>query len=179
MKLEPTPIPDCLLIHTFQESDERGLFVKLYNSGIYAENLSDFHIKEIYYSLSKPKVFRGFHFQLPPHDHAKIVFCNFGAVIDYVVDLRTSSQVYGVPFAFKLNDENRRAILIPKGCAHGFYVIDRESMLTYVVETEYSPNHDSGILWSSVNYDFEFKNPILSDRDKNFIALKNFDSPFK
>ena len=123
-------------------------------------------------------MFRGFHFQLPPHDHSKIVYCNFGGVIDYVVDLRKDSRVYGKVFSFELNEENKRGILIPKGCAHGFYVPKKKSMLTYLVEKEYASEFDSGILWSSFAYEFNFESPLTSERDTNFVSFNNFITPF-
>lgn len=179
MNFEATDIPDCYLINSFHQQDERGGFVKPYHSNEFDVKAFDFKIKEIYYSWSKPNVFRGFHFQRPPHAHAKIVFCNFGAVIDYVVDLRKDSKVYGKVFSFQLNEENRKGILIPKGCAHGFYVPEKESMLTYLVETEYAPESDTGILWSTFDHKFEFENPLTSQRDEDFASFEHFRSPFE
>jgi dTDP-4-dehydrorhamnose 3,5-epimerase len=179
MNLKETEIPDCYLINSFHHQDERGGFVKPYHSHELNEKAFDYKIKEIYYTWSKPNVFRGFHFQTPPNDHAKIVFCNYGGVIDYVVDLRKESGVYGQIKSFEINEVNRRAILIPKGCAHGFYVPDQDSMLTYLVESVYNPESDTGILWSSFDYNFEFNDPIISDRDSKFMNYQGFKSPFK
>lgn len=178
MKIEATEIPDCYLIHAFQQQDQRGGFVKTYHEQIFDNVAFDFKIREAYYTWSEPNVFRGFHFQLPPKDHAKIVFCNVGMVTDYVVDLRKKSEAYGKVYAFQLNEDNRMAILIPRGCAHGFYVPSKKSMLTYMVETCYSPNHDTGILWSSLDYEFDFNNPVTSERDTGFPAIDEFKSPF-
>lgn len=178
MNFVTTDIPDCYLVESFQQQDDRGGFVKTYHSEFFDKNLFNFRIREIYYTWSKPNVFRGFHFQKPPHDHAKIVFCNSGRVIDYVVDLRKKSNLYGIPYAFELNEKNRNAILIPKGCAHGFYIPEKESMLTYLVETVYSPQHDTGIAWNSLDYSFPFRDPIISERDQTFIGIDEFNSPF-
>lgn len=179
MNFEETGIPDCYLINSFQQQDDRGGFVKPYQSQEFDEKAFDFKVKEIYYTWSKSNVFRGFHFQLPPHAHAKIVFCNFGAVIDYVVDLRKDSHVYGKVNSFHLNEENRKAILIPKGCAHGFYVPEVKSMLTYLVETEYAPKYDTGLLWSTFDYNFSFESPLISERDAYFDSFEQFQSPFE
>ena len=178
MKFNKTNIPDCYLIDSFCQQDLRGGFVKTYQSREFGNKAFTFDIKEIYYTWSGKNVFRGFHFQSPPYAHAKIVFCNFGGVIDYVLELRKNSEVYGEVFSFELNDENRKAILIPQGCAHGFYVPNKKSMLTYLVETEHSPEHDHGLLWSSLDYSFSFDNPIFSNRDQNLVRISDFESPF-
>ncbi len=178
MKFLETEIPGCFLLESFNHSDKRGGFVKAYNSKFYQTNAFDFHIKEIYYTWSSPGVFRGFHFQLPPDEHSKIVFCNYGSVRDFVIDLRKDSKVYGKLFEFELSDSNRRAILIPKGCAHGFFVPEKDSMLTYLVETEYSPDNDTGIHWSSFKNELYISNPIISERDQGFLKFKSFNSPF-
>ena len=60
------------------------------------------------------------HFQLPPNDHHKLVFVPKGKIIDVVVDLRRHSNTYKKIFSTVLSSENKRAILIPKGFAHGF-----------------------------------------------------------
>jgi dTDP-4-dehydrorhamnose 3,5-epimerase len=178
MTLKETAIPGCFLIDTFQHEDHRGGFVKVFNYNTFENTKTSFKPTEVYYTWSVPNVFRGFHFQLPPNDHAKIVFCNYGGVVDYIVDLRKNSSVYGMLFSFSLSAENRRAILIPRGCAHGFYVPSIHSMLTYLVETEYNPESDFGIHWLSFEHSFEFTNPIISERDSKFTMLDNFDSPF-
>lgn len=178
MKFGKTSIPDCYIVDTFQQYDERGGFVKTFQFQEFKENAISFDIKEIYYTWSEKNVFRGFHFQEPPNDHSKIVFCNFGEVIDYVVDLRKGSEVYGKVFSFELSETNRRAIIIPKGCAHGFYVPNERSMLTYLVETEYAPEYDTGLLWTSLDHSFSFDNPIISSRDSNFDKISDFISPF-
>lgn len=178
MIFEETKIQDCYLINSFNQEDKRGGFVKTYHSQEFIEKGIDFRIREIYYTWSEKNVFRGFHFQLPPHDHTKIVFCNYGEVIDYVVDLRKDSEVYGKVFSFQLNDKNRKAILIPKGCAHGFYVPNKKSMLTYLVETEHASDYDSGILWTSFE-ELDFDAPVISERDSSFLELNKFETPFK
>lgn len=179
MNFEATGIPECYLIDSFHHQDERGGFVKTFHSQEFDEKAFTFDIKEIYYTWSEKNVFRGFHFQSPPHAHSKIVFCNFGGVIDYIVDLRKGSEVYGKVFSFELNEGNRQGILIPKGCAHGFYVPEEKSMLTYLVETEYAPDYDMGLLWSTFNHDFNFDMPLTSERDAHFDSFENFKSPFE
>jgi dTDP-4-dehydrorhamnose 3,5-epimerase len=70
------------------------------------------------------------------------------------------------------------SILIPKGCAHGFLTKSEKATLIYNVSTVYDKNHDHGILWNSINFDWGISNPILSSRDASFQSIKDFSSPF-
>jgi dTDP-4-dehydrorhamnose 3,5-epimerase len=178
MEFNQTDIPGCFLLTPFSHSDERGDFVKFYNADAYAKSELDFHIKEIYYSSSKKNVFRGFHFQMPPADHTKIVNCFTGSIVDFVLDLRMKSATYGTCIALELNAENKHAVYIPKGCAHGFLSLEDNTIVTYLQETVYNPDADSGIRWSSVDIPFEIIDPVLSARDQDFQSLEEFKSPF-
>lgn len=179
MDFNTTAIPDCYLITPFSHADDRGEFVKFYNSADYTKGDLDFHIKEIYYSSSKKNVFRGFHFQVPPADHTKIVNCSSGSIVDFVLDIRTESSSFGKCIALELNASNKHAVYIPKGCAHGFLSLEDDSIVSYHQDTVHNPELDSGILWSSVGIPYEITNPILSDRDQDFLSFQNFKSPFQ
>lgn len=178
MKFNKTDIPDCYLITPFSHSDDRGNFVKFYNTDAYAKNELDFQIKEIYYSTSKKNVFRGFHFQVPPADHTKIVNCFTGSIVDFVLDLRKHSSAYGHCISLNLSAENKHAVYIPKGCAHGFLSLEDNTIVTYLQETVYNPDADRGILWSSIDIPYQIANPIISGRDQEFPSLQQFKSPF-
>lgn len=178
MKFNSTDIQGCYLITAFSHADERGEFVKFYNAEAYDKNELDFQIKEIYYSSSKKNVFRGFHFQTPPADHTKIVNCFTGSIVDFVLDIRVESPSYGRCIALDLSAKNKHAVYIPKGCAHGFLSLEDDTIVTYLQETVYASDSDSGILWSSVDIPYEITNPILSERDQEFPSLHQFKSPF-
>jgi dTDP-4-dehydrorhamnose 3,5-epimerase len=111
-------------------------------------------------------------------EHVKLVFCLKGAVIDAVVDLRKSSPTYGKHELFKLSDEYPRIIYIPKGLAHGFYVTSADAVMFYQVSTSYSPDHDCGILWNSIDIPWPDKKPIISKRDESFPAFNDYQTPF-
>ena len=118
------------------------------------------------------------HFQTPPHHHAKIVFCPQGAILDVIVDLRKESKTYGQFFAQELSAENHKAYYIPKGFAHGFKSLTDGAITYYLVSSEYSKEHDTGILYNSFGFDWELQNPIISERDLSFPALEGWNSPF-
>ena len=179
MELRKTSIPGCFEIFPKVLQDERGFFVKTFHEGLFAENGLATHFAEEYYTFSRRNVLRGLHFQLPPHDHAKLVYCIAGEVLDAVVDLRVGSPVYGRFETFTLSAEKSNMIYIPSGLAHGFYVAGSHALLVYHVTTAYSPEHDAGIHWNSAGIPWPGGAPILSKRDSAFLPLNEFKSPFK
>lgn len=158
--------------------DDRGLFVKSFNDSLFKSWGIDFVVRESYFSISKRDVIRGMHFQLPPHQHAKIVFCPQGAILDVAVDLRKESDTFGQCFSELLSAENNKAFYIPEGFAHGFKALTENAMTYYLVSSEYNQTHDTGIAFDSIYFDWESGHPIMSDRDRGFPALKDFVSPF-
>ena len=81
-------------------------------------------------------------------------------------------------YSVKLSAENKKSIFIPKGLAHGFKSLKNNTVTVYNVATEYNNDADYGILYNSFDFDWEITNPIISTRDKSFVNLNNFKSPF-
>lgn len=158
--------------------DERGSFVKTFHNTTLKEHGIAFELKESYFSLSKKDVVRGMHFQVPPHHHAKIVFCPLGAILDVIIDLRKGSATYGLYHAEELSADNHKAYYIPEGFAHGFKSLTDDAITYYLVSSEYSKDHDTGILYNSFGYDWDVSEPVISERDMSFPALNDFNSEF-
>src|ERR1700753_1370829 len=114
------PLAGASLLTLPSSADNRGAFVKTFHDTLLKNAGIDFTLRESYFSLSKKDVIRGMHFQLPPHQHSKIVFCPQGAILDVIVDLRKDSATYGHHCATELSGENHKAYFIPEGFAHGF-----------------------------------------------------------
>lgn len=179
MELISTFIEGLFIIQPSIFKDERGKFVKTYNSTFFEKNNLQTSWKEEYHSESKKNVIRGLHFQIPPHDHEKIVFCTKGSILDVIVDLREKSKTYGKLFSKNLSENNGTMVYIPKGCAHGFLSLQDDTIVNYKVSTLYNSNADDGILWSSIDFDWKVENPQLSIRDCNFVQFKELNTPFK
>jgi dTDP-4-dehydrorhamnose 3,5-epimerase len=158
--------------------DARGTFVKTFHETSLKEVGIEFILRESYFSLSKKDVIRGMHFQLPPHQHAKIVFCQQGAILDVIVDLRKDSPTFRQHFATELSAANNKAYYIPEGFAHGFKSLTDDAITYYLVSSVYSQPHDTGVRYDTIGFDWDVKNPILSARDMSFVGLVDFDSPF-
>ncbi|MBA3829494.1 MAG: dTDP-4-dehydrorhamnose 3,5-epimerase family protein [Taibaiella sp.] len=159
-------------------ADNRGTFVKTFHDTSFQEMGIHFTLKESYFSLSHKDVIRGMHFQLPPHHHSKIVFCPQGAIMDVIVDLRKGSPTFGRCYAQELSATNNLAYYIPEGFAHGFRTLTDNAITYYLVSSEYSQPHDTGIRYDSVGYDWQVTHPVISPRDLSFSPLSDFDSPF-
>lgn len=170
-------LPKTWLVSLSQLDDLRGFFVKTLSKSMLNDLDCDFELQEEYYSLSNKNVIRGMHFQVPPHDHVKIVNCLKGAVLDVLLDLRPGPS-YGKSKSLILESSTPSVLIIPKGVAHGFKSLTDGSLLVYKTSSEYSPQHDAGILWNSFDFGWELSNPILSSRDISHPAFCNFQTPF-
>lgn len=173
-----TQLPGCFELIPCKMEDQRGWFIKTYHRSAFEGLGLETDWREEYYSVSHKGVLRGFHFQLPPHDHEKLVYCTSGEVFDVVVDLRVGSPKYGQCTFINLNAEKANLVYIPKGCAHGFYAQSDSATLMYKVSTVYVPEADAGILWNSFDIHWPDQNPLISARDARFIPFNEFSSPF-
>lgn len=176
--LQPPPIKDLQILSLPHFTDLRGSFTKVFHEDSLRERGIDFTLRESYYSFSAKGVIRGMHFQTPPAQHAKIVFCPVGEILDVVLDIRTDSPTFGQHFSQILSAQNHLALYIPEGCAHGFRALSEGAMTFYLVSSVHNPDHDKGIRWDSFGFDWGVPDSILSDRDKGFPTLEAFRSPF-
>jgi len=177
-ELKPSNLNGCFEIQPKVVDDARGRFVKVFHEQAFAAQGLETNFAEEYYSVSHKNVVRGLHFQLPPMDHVKMVYCVKGEVMDAVVDLRVGSPTYGHYALFELSAAKANSIYIPKGIAHGFCARSDQSIMVYKVSTIYSPGHDKGILWNSVGIPWPSTGVILSARDEELPTLEGFVSPF-
>ena len=177
ISFDTTGIKNVFVINNFHAKDERGIFVKTYHADKLTEIGFHDNFKESYYSVSYKNVIRGMHFQAPPYDHEKLVYVTSGNILDVVLDLRRNSPTFAKSVAVPLT-EFGASVFIPKGCAHGFLTLSDTATVVYMVSSVYNSTSDSGVLWNSFDFDWPIEKPILSERDKSFVALNNFESPF-
>lgn len=178
MQISEIDIPGCFEILSRRLEDSRGIFVKTFHEGVFEAHGLEIEFSEEYYSKSYQNVLRGLHFQTPPYEHIKMVYCVSGTIFDVIVDLRVGSPTYGQYRIFELSDANARNLILAKGIAHGFYTLSQEAIVMYKVSTVYAPEYDTGILWSSLNIPWPTTSPVVSDRDNKFLAFENYSSPF-
>jgi dTDP-4-dehydrorhamnose 3,5-epimerase len=177
MKVLPTELDGVFVLKPNVFEDARGSFVKTYHEDLFASCGIRFAPKEEFFSVSRKNVLRGMHFQRPPAAHDKLVYCPVGKVLDVVLDLRASAK-RGLFISRELSASNREMLFIPRGCAHGFVTLEDDSMMVYQTSTVHSPAHDAGVLWNSFGFEWPVRNPVLSERDQKFPALRDFESLF-
>lgn len=170
-------LPGCFLIQPKKIEDQRGYFIKTYHEELSALLGINLEIAEEFLSSSHKHVLRGMHFQLPPHDHQKLVYCTQGAVLDVLLDLRKGDG-YGKTASVQISKENNQLIFIPKGVAHGFLALTNDALMVYKTSTVHTLASDSGIKWDSFGFDWGIDVPITSLRDQAHGSFIDFLSPF-
>ena len=178
-EIEQCRIPGLRRLRPRVAADLRGRFVKIMHADFFAAHGLRTDFREQYYSASIRNVLRGFHFQVPPMEHAKLVACIAGQVMDVVVDLRRGSPCYGRYEVFDLSQDSGDILYLPAGCAHGFLTLSAEATLFYDVTSVYAPAHDRGIRWDSLGVAWPIGDPIISPRDAGFPAFAEFETPFE
>lgn len=174
----PVALPGVRLLEPRVFSDQRGAFIKTYHEPAWRHAGITFEMREEYYSVSRRGVLRGMHFQTPPEDHVKLVYCPSGRVLDVLLDLRRGSPTFGRSMVQELSSENRLIFVLPAGIAHGFLCLAEQSVMVYKTSTVHSPAHDAGIRWDSFGFDWGRETPVVSERDAAFPSFADFPSPF-
>jgi dTDP-4-dehydrorhamnose 3,5-epimerase len=177
-KFSPTAIEGVFEIDFFHMKDDRGTFVKTLHEDTLKQHSLETHFAESFYSTNEQGVIRGMHFQYPPDDHAKIVYCSSGRLLDVVLDIRKNSKTYGQYITCELSGDNFKGLYLPTGTAHGFCTQEDNTCMVYLTSTVHNPTNDGGIHFDSFNFEWPVKEGIHSERDLLFPRFEEFDSPF-
>ncbi len=158
--------------------DARGYFVETYNKNDFVAAGIDVEFVQDNQSASKQGVLRGLHYQIN-HPQDKLVRCIRGEVFDVAVDLRRDSKTFGKWHGVILSEENKKQFFVPKGFAHGFYVISEYAEFAYKCSDFYTPGDEGGLIWNDPDIGVEW--PLvegvalnLSDRDTKWGGIKEF-----
>lgn len=178
MEINETFIQNLYLINYKSFNDNRGEFVKTIHSNYFQERGLEYTFNESFFSVSNKNVIRGMHFQVPPDEHSKLIYLISGRIIDVVLDIRKQSPTYGKYFCIELSTQLRQGLYIGKGLAHGFLSLTDNSVVEYHTTSVQSTQNESGIHFDSFGFDWNSKDPIISDRDLNFKSFHIFNSPF-
>ncbi len=181
MKIIKTKLEGVVILEPKVFGDHRGFFMESYSKKILKDLGLNFDFVQDNHSLSvEAGTLRGLHFQTSPMAQTKIVRTATGAILDVVVDIRKGSPTYGKYISALITADNFRQIIVPRGFAHGVLTLVPNTHLLYKVDNYYSPKHDRSIRWNDpeININWEWSNPILSDKDKNAPLLKDVDNNF-
>lgn len=179
-----TEIKGLFEITPFNADDIRGCFTKDYSREIFEQNGIKHDLAEVFYSTSKKCVIRGLHFQRAK-EQAKLVRCISGHIFDVVVDLRVGSPTFKKWLGFELNEENRKEVLVPVGCAHGFLTLDTATVSYKCSECFYAEG-DDGVRWDDPDIGIDWgleriggtDKVILSEKDSRLQSFKEFTEKY-
>ena len=170
MIVKPTLIEGCFIIQPQLFKDKRGFFYESFNQAKF-EKLTHQPVNFIQdnESSSSKGVLRGLHFQKGEFAQAKLVRVVKGAVQDVVVDVRPSSKTYGQYFSIELSEENKTQLFIPRGLAHGFLVLENDTIFNYKCDNYYNKEAESGIIYNdtslAIDWNASEKDLIISEKD--------------
>lgn len=168
MMICETAIPEVMLLQPRVFRDARGYFTETYHAGRYREAGIEAVFVQDNESCSMRGVIRGLHWQVPPYAQAKLTRVIRGAVLDVAVDIREGSATFGQFVAVRLSAENGCQLYIPRGFAHGFAVLEDETIFAYKCDNVYHPESERGMRYDDPALGIpwpDFERPILSERD--------------
>ena len=171
MKFTPLSVVGSYLVEPEPVVDERGFFARTFCHEEFARHGLNPELMQCSVSFNRRSgTLRGMHYQKQPHEEAKLVRCTTGAIHDVVLDLRTGSPSFLKWAAVELSADNRSAIYIPEGCAHGFLTLTDASEVYYQISIGYHPESAAGVRWDDPAFGIEWPcaDFIISERDSNF-----------
>lgn len=157
MEINALSISGAFEIRTTIFPDERGVFLEAFHlTKLRAEIGHEFLLRQANTSVSHKGVLRGIHFADVPPGQAKYVMVPYGAVLDFIVDIRLGSPTFGQWTSVEINDSKRNAVYISEGLGHAFLSLRDQTVVNYLVSDIYKPQNEHGInpLDAEINLEF-------------------------
>ena len=173
VSIEPTDLPGVVLVVPRVFTDDRGYFMETFKRSEFERAGLDLPFVQENHSRSSAGTLRGLHYQREPKAQGKLVRVVLGEIFDVAVDIRQGSPTFGRWVSATLSAENRLAIYIPPGFAHGFCVTSAEAEVIYKTTEEYAPEYEEGIRWDDpgLAITWPVASPVLSPRDQRWPSL--------
>jgi dTDP-4-dehydrorhamnose 3,5-epimerase len=171
MRFIETKLKDAVVIEPDPHVDARGSFTRTFCRDEFAAAGLPVDVVQCNLSFNPTRgTLRGMHFQVPPREEPKIVRCVRGAAFDAIIDLRPASPTHCQWFAAELTADNRRALYVPAGFAHGFQTLSPDTEILYQMGEFYAPTLARGVRWNDPVFGIAWPidAPLLSDRDATF-----------
>ena len=175
MVFTQTKIQGVFILDPEQVQDERGFFARAWCEAEFAEHGITALPVQSNISFNKRKgTLRGLHYQRAPHEETKIVRCTMGALFDVAVDLRPHSPTFKQWIGETLTADNRRIMVIPPGCAHGFLSLEDNTEIFYQMSAYYAPKHAVGVRWNDPAFGIRWPGDVtvMIERDRNYPDFK-------
>jgi dTDP-4-dehydrorhamnose 3,5-epimerase len=166
-----TEIAGVRVIEPERFEDERGFFARTWDVDEFAQHGLNQRVVQCSISYNRRRgTLRGMHYQAPPHEEAKLVRCTAGAIFDVAVDLRPGSPTFTQWFGVELSAENRLALYITEGCAHGFLTLTDDSEILYQMSALYAPHAARGARWDDPAFGIRWPDDVavINDRDRTY-----------
>lgn len=171
MRFIPTHLAGAWLIEPDLILDERGFFARSWCQNEFAGKGLNANLVQCNISFNKKKgTLRGMHYQKKPHEEAKLVRCTQGGIYDVIVDLRNDSNTFFQWFGVELTAENRKALYIPEGFAHGFITLKDDSEVLYQMSEFFHADCAAGVRWNDPVFSIQWPIDVqvISERDRNY-----------
>jgi dTDP-4-dehydrorhamnose 3,5-epimerase len=154
--------------------DNRGFFACTWEANEFEKQGLVSRVVQVNLSYNRTKgTLRGMHFQHAPYAETKLVRCTRGAIVDVIIDLRPDSPSYKRWISVELSAENRRALYIPEGFAHGFQTLVDDVEVMYQVSQFYTPSAASGVRYDDPAFNITWPLPVteISPKDTTWLAF--------
>ncbi|MBU6500561.1 MAG: dTDP-4-dehydrorhamnose 3,5-epimerase family protein [Patescibacteria group bacterium] len=178
MDLRESKIGGACEIFLKPSTDERGHFMRTYDSKIFEEYGLPTEWPEESESFSRIKgTIRGLHFQYPPDWETKVIRAVSGETFLAIVDLRKTSPTFGKWDSVVLSATKHNMFVVPRGCANGICTLTENCILAYKMDNHFNPKNQDNILWkdSDIGIDWPINPPvIISARDTSAQTFKQF-----
>ncbi|MGB1307421.1 MAG: dTDP-4-dehydrorhamnose 3,5-epimerase [Oceanihabitans sp.] len=181
MQVEETNLKGCFVITPEVYADSRGYFMESFNQEKFNKAINNqTTFVQDNESKSSKGVLRGLHFQKGENAQAKLVRVTQGSVLDVCVDLREESPTFGSYFSIVLNAIQKKQLFVPRGFAHGFLVLENNTVFNYKCDNYYNKAAEGGIIYNdkTLNIDWNFPEEALIFSNKD-LKLPTFETLFK
>ena len=171
MIFTPTPLAGAFVIEPEPIPDARGLFARTWCQRELEDHGLESRLAQCSTSFNKRKgTLRGMHYQVAPFAETKIVRCTRGSMYDVIIDLRPESPTFMRHFGAVLTADNRKAMYIPTGFAHGFQTLEDDTEALYQISEFYSAEHSRGVRWDDPAFGIAWPpdERMLSERDRSY-----------
>jgi dTDP-4-dehydrorhamnose 3,5-epimerase len=175
MRFTETSLKGAFIIDLEPVSDERGMFARAWCQREFeAQGLKVTWVQNNVSLNYKKGTIRGMHYQAPPDEEVKLVRCTKGSIYDVIVDLRPNSPTFCQYAVVMLSAENRRALYIPQGVAHGFQTLSDDSELFYHMSAFYEAGSARGFRWDDPSVGIRWPEPltVISEKDRSWPPLE-------
>ena len=166
-----TRLKGAFIVDILRLEDERGFFGRSWCRDEFVEHGLNDQLTQCNISFNKKQgTLRGIHYQVAPHEEAKLVRCTMGEIYDVIIDLRPTSPTFTNWIAMELTAENRRSLYVPEGFAHGFQTLTDNAEVFYQMSETHHPESARGIRWNDpmFNVSWPINTIVISEKDNNY-----------